>query len=175
MKVFSLKLASLQLVVVFFALCLQAPMGEAQADVPMIVGTWKLNPAKSKYSPGSQPPKTMIQTYESVGDGLKYIEERVDADGEEHFYVFIANFDGKEYPVKLTKSGRNTGRYVTLMQLDAYTTYTIGRDPPPGTLRPGGGTMIYKHVVSRDGKTKTLTTIGPRGVGDTTRVYDRVQ
>ena len=179
MKGFCLKFQNFLLVVIFFALSLQAysqgPRGEAQGKSSMIVGTWKLNLAKSKYGPGSQPPRTMIQKHEQVGDGWKYIEERVDADGKEHYYTYIANFDGKEYPVKLTKSGKDTGRYVTLMQIDPYTFYIIGRDPPPGTLRPGGGTVIYKHVVSSDGKTKTSTTIGPKGVGDTIQVYDRVQ
>jgi hypothetical protein len=52
----------------------------AQAADPQ-VGTWKLDVAKSKYSPGP-PPKEITLTIESQPDGLKFTIVGTDAEGK---------------------------------------------------------------------------------------------
>ena len=51
-----------------------------RAQAPSLVfGTWKLNPAKSKYSPGP-PPKSMTITYSAAGFGMKIVVDLVPAE-----------------------------------------------------------------------------------------------
>src|SRR3974377_1302993 len=62
-------------------------------------GIWKLNPAKSKYSPGPAPKalKEKIEldehTYKVEGNGTA-------ADGRPTHFEFDAKFDGKDYPIR---------------------------------------------------------------------------
>jgi hypothetical protein len=64
-----------------------------------LVGTWKLNLEKSKYSPGPAP-KSGILTYEAVGQGYKVSNEGMNAKGDPTKSVFgpFSN-DGKPSPV----------------------------------------------------------------------------
>ena len=61
------------------------------------LGTWKLNVAKSKYSPGPAP-KSSTVTYEAVGDAVKRTGEGIAADGKKTGFSYTAKFDGKDYP-----------------------------------------------------------------------------
>src|SRR6266568_7056319 len=65
------------------------------------VGTWKLNTAKSKYTPGPAP-KSATVTYEETADGIKRTGESVDADGKTTSFTYTAKYDGKDYPVSGT-------------------------------------------------------------------------
>ena len=66
-----------KLMLVSLALCLaRAAMCFAE-DVNM--GTWKLNEAKSKFSPGSPKPSTVV--YESAGDNTKVTVDGTDGRG----------------------------------------------------------------------------------------------
>ncbi|MDQ6705604.1 MAG: hypothetical protein M3Z85_06535, partial [Acidobacteriota bacterium] len=62
------------------------------------VGSWKLNVAKSKYSPGPAPKSATI-TYEETADGIKRTAESIDAEGKKTSFEYTAKFDGKDYPV----------------------------------------------------------------------------
>src|SRR5436309_2892060 len=62
------------------------------------VGNWKLNVAKSKYSPGPAP-KAATTKIEAVGAGTKVIVDQTLADGTTRHYEFTANYDGKDSPV----------------------------------------------------------------------------
>ena len=62
------------------------------------VGTWKLNVAKSKYSPGPAP-KSATTKIEAAGAGTKVIVDQTLADGATRHYEFTANYDGKDSPV----------------------------------------------------------------------------
>ena len=57
-----------------------APQGVFAQSNPD-VGVWKLNLAKSKYSPGPSP-KSLTITTEAVGQGLRSTFEGVDAEGK---------------------------------------------------------------------------------------------
>src|SRR5271169_2486286 len=63
-----------------------------------LVGTWKLNVAKSKFDPGPAP-KSLTRTVEAQGDGVKYTFDGVSADGKPLAYGFAVKFDGKDNPI----------------------------------------------------------------------------
>src|SRR3989442_16026068 len=69
----------------------------AHAQEP-IFGTWKMNPAKSKYSPGPLP-KSNIAKWEALQGGVKLTVDVVPAKGETQHWESSGNFDGKYYPV----------------------------------------------------------------------------
>ena len=62
------------------------------------IGTWKYNPAKSKFSPGP-PYKSRTVKVEPHGEGIKVTVEGISGDGSKHGYSYTANFDGKDNPV----------------------------------------------------------------------------
>ena len=117
------------------------------------IGTWKLNLAKSKYSPGP-PPKSATITYEAHGDGITRTGQSVGADGHTTSLQYTANFDGKDYPV----TGSSTADTIALKRIDAHT--------GEATLKKGGKTVsTARRVVSQDGKTLTLTIKGTNAQG----------
>src|SRR3989449_5876907 len=88
----------------------------AQASDPRI-GTWKLNAAKSKYSPGPAPQSLTVRV-EPSGQGEKVTAEFVNADGTRTTTQYTANFDGKDYPL----TGSRIADTVSLKRIDARTT-----------------------------------------------------
>src|SRR5256886_4502688 len=66
------------------------------ADNPQM-GTWKLNEAKSKFSPGSAKNKTVV--YQSALFKVKVTVDGTDAKGKAAHNEWTGNFDGKDYPV----------------------------------------------------------------------------
>lgn len=61
------------------------------------LGTWKLNEAKSKITPGTQ--KNLTVSYEAAGDNIKATLDGVDAQGKPTHNEWTGKFDGKDYPV----------------------------------------------------------------------------
>jgi hypothetical protein len=69
------------------------------AQTSPLIGTWKINLAKSKYSPGPAP-RSGTTIFEAVGQGLKITAENTDAQGKPTKVDFgVISFDGKSYPV----------------------------------------------------------------------------
>src|SRR2546427_13275241 len=62
------------------------------------VGTWKLNLAKSKYSPGP-PPKSATVKVEQWENGLKITGDAVTAQGEARHAEVSGKFDARDNPV----------------------------------------------------------------------------
>ena len=124
----------------------------AQASDPRI-GTWKLNVAKSKYSPGPAPQSLTVKV-EPSGQGEKVTAEFVNADGTRTTTQYTANFDGKDSPL----TGSQIADTVSLKRIDARTTERTDKkgDKVAQTLR---------RVVSQDGKTMTVTTKGTNEKG----------
>src|SRR5260370_32993428 len=81
------------------------------------VGTWKLNTAKSKYSPGPAPTSATI-TYEETADGIKRTGENVLPDGTKTSFEYTAKYDGKDYPV----TGSDTFDMIALKRINDRTT-----------------------------------------------------
>src|ERR1700704_5073269 len=145
-----------------FILCLAAGAFCLAADDPMM-GTWKLNEAKSKLAPGA--PKNTTVTYEMVGDQIKVTVDGTDAEGKSSHTVWTGKFDGKDYAV--------TGDATSDMR--SYT--KEGKDTLQMTNKKAGKvTVTGSIVVSADGKTRTVTmnSTDAKGVKVTsTGVYDK--
>jgi hypothetical protein len=128
-----------------------------------IVGTWKLNLAKSKFS--GPAPKSSTVTYTEDGDWLVLKAEGVTADGTSTTRNSRFKLDGKEYPYdgpygKGTISGKKTG--------ERQGTATVKLD--------NGNSYTQKTVISADGKTRTITTSGKNAQGqamNNTVVHER--
>ena len=117
----------------------------AQSKDPL-VGTWKLNVAKSK----SLSYKSGTTTIEATGAGVKFTVDLVGTDGTVHEWGFTANYDGKDNPV----TGNSPyGDTVALERVDAHTIRTTGK-------LAGKVVSTQTIVVSADGKTRTTTTKG---------------
>jgi hypothetical protein len=108
-------------------------------------GSWKMNPAKSKYSPGPAA-KSVNLKIEADEKGIKIDAEGTDGDGNPTHVAYDAKFDGKDYPV--------TG----LPNADTVSVKRIGADTVEGTMKKDGKVvMTVTSKVSTDGKTRTST------------------
>jgi hypothetical protein len=116
-------------------------------------GTWELNLAKSTFSP-SPPPKSQTRTYEVSGGDVKCTLKGIDAEGKPTLVQYNARYDGKDYPV----TDSQDFDAISLTRVDAVTAQA--------TLKKGGEVVqIATRVVSNEGKTLTLTTIGKDAKG----------
>jgi hypothetical protein len=125
------------------------------ADGPSkgMLGSWKLDPAKSKYSPGPAPKSQMAKLEEAEG-GLKVVSDRVDADGKTTHFEYTAKLDGKDYPVK-GDPGRDA---VSVKKIDDYTLEITNK-------KAGKVTTTIRAVYAKDGKSRTETATGVDGQG----------
>ena len=126
----------------------------------MLAGTWKLNVAKSKYSPGPAPQSNTIK-FEAVDGGIKLTADGVDAQGKKTHNSYTAKYDGKDYPAHPMLDGKpnpNAADAVSYKKIDDYT-YEV-------TAKLKGKTLnVARHVISKDGKTRTVTTTGTNAQG----------
>jgi hypothetical protein len=116
------------------------------------LGTWKLNEAKSKLTPGF--PKNTTVVYEASGDSIKATIEGVDTQGKPTHTVWVGKFDGKDYPV----TGDPTSDTRALKQIDAHTLEMTSK-------KAGKVTLTGKIVIAADGKSRTLTASGTDSMG----------
>jgi hypothetical protein len=117
-------------------------------------GTWKLNIAKSKFTPGP-PPKSSTLTFQTEGRTLTATTKGIDAQGNATRVVhgpFL--YDGKSYPV--------TGA----PGYDA-ASYKIVNDSTDEITRTKTGKVVQRviEVLSDDGKTLTFTVTGVNANG----------
>ena len=147
-------LASLAVFFAGFALCLAADPN---------MGTWKLNEARSKFSPGA--PKNHTVVYQEVGDSVKVTVDGVDKDGKAAHHEWTGKFDGKDYPV--------TGDPTSDMR--AYT--RVNERTLDFTAKAGGKvTATGRVVVAADGKSRRVTVSGKDASGmemKSSAVYDK--
>src|SRR5215813_596879 len=152
-------------VVAFLAVCLFATSSLSSfAQTDPHIGTWKLNLAKSKYSPGP-PPKSQTATFEAAGQGVKVTAKITDAEGKTVDFQFTANYDGKDYPV----TGNPDVDATALKRIDANTVEFTRK-------KAGKVVATATSVISKDGKTRTLTEKGVNAKGEkvsNTLVFDR--
>lgn len=129
----------------------------AQAQEPLF-GTWKMNSAKSKYSPGPIP-KSNVAEWESFQGGVKLTVDVVTAGGETQHWESSGKFDGKDNPV----TGNNPdGDTVTFSKIDARTYETAMKKGRKTTL-------TARIVVAPDGRTRITTQSGKNAQGKTVR------
>ena len=136
----------------------------AQANDPQY-GTWKLNLAKSKYSPGPAPKEGTV-TIEAAGPGRKVSVTGVAADGTAVKWGYSGNFDGKE--IRITGNHPDAD-VVILKRISANAVRTTNK-------QAGKRTLVNGVSVSPDGKTLTVATTGLNGKGQSvknTQVFDK--
>jgi hypothetical protein len=147
----------------FFVASLLAFASVASAADP-VIGTWQLNLAKSKFSPGPAP-KSETRTYAAGADGITMTWKSVAANGKETSVTSTFKTDGKDYPV----TGSPNFDTLALKQVDGNTVHSTQKK---------GGKMIGETTrsVSKDGKTLTLASKGTGADGaayDNVLVYDK--
>jgi hypothetical protein len=132
------------MIAISVALCFAAIACVAQ-DANM--GSWKLDEAKSKFSPGA--PKTTMATYESAGDSTKVTLEGIGFDGKPTHNEWTGKFDGKDYPVtgdanqtsrSYTKAGAGKMKFVVKKDAEVILSGTIeiAADGKSRTVKAGG-------------------------------------
>ena len=133
-----------------FVLALGAVVLAADSNI----GTWKLNVAKSKFSPGPAPKSQTLKIEAWGTDGVKFTSDGVDADGKPTHGEFQAKYDGKFVPFK----GNPDADMLAYKRIDANTVEAT-------TQWMGKVTGHTTIVVSKNGKTRTLTQTGkdPKG------------
>lgn len=127
-------------------------LAHAQAT-DSFAGTWRLNVAKSTYSPGPAP-KSITSTYEAAGKGYKVSVKNESASGVAE-YSYTTNLDGKDSVVAGTNPMADT---VTVTRIDPRTLEVVSK-------RDGKVTITQRNVLSADGKTRTVTTTGTDAKG----------
>jgi hypothetical protein len=123
------------------------------ADDPA-AGTWKVNLAKSKYSPGPAPQSSTV-TIKIENNTEIYASEGVDASGTSTHGSFSAKLDGTDAPV----SG--------IPYADTVSTKRSSPTHYVATLKKGGAVMMTVHIViAADGKSRTVTYSGKNEKGE---------
>jgi hypothetical protein len=166
MKSPCVKPLSLSLILVVCAVCLQAQKEARSADAPKIVGTWKLNLAKTTFA--GAPLKSRTLKWEWDGETLKHTAETVDAKGTQTVARFNAKSDGKDYPV-FENGSKSPLRYVRMKLLNPYQIEITSR-------KDGKDLTTFRHTISNDNKTDTITQTGQTVAGEQGKevlVYDR--
>jgi hypothetical protein len=132
------------------------------ADNPHM-GTWKLNEAKSKFSPGATKNNTVV--YEAAGDSVKVTVDGVDGDGNPSHNEWTGKFDGKFYAV----TGDPTSDMRSYRKINNHTLALTGK-------KGGKITLTGRIVVTANGRTRTVTTTGTDSKGkrfSNRAVYDK--
>ena len=115
------------------------------------IGTWKLNEAKSKFA-GKARNQTVV--YEAAGDQTKVTVDGVDESGGAAHSEWTGKFDGKDYPV----TGDANSDVRSYRKVNARTLALTGK-------KGGKTTLTGRIVISRDGKTRTVTTTATNAQG----------
>jgi hypothetical protein len=114
------------------------------AEQDLLLGSWQLDLAKSRYTPGP-PPRSEVRTYVRDKEGTKGTIRRHRDDGREEVIEYRADFD-HEYPVM------GTAAYDTirLKRIDPYTAEAV--------LSHAGRVFgTARRTISEDGRTLTIT------------------
>lgn len=125
----------------------------AQSKDPF-VGSWRLNAAKSKYTPGPAP-KSITSSYEAAGKGYKISVRSEPASGSGTEYSYTTSLDGAD--AKVTGNNPNADT-IAVKRIDANTLEHVSK-------KGGKVTIIQRNVVSADGKSRTVTTSGTGAQG----------
>jgi hypothetical protein len=127
------------------------------------MGTWKLNEAKSKITPGTT--KNTNVVYSSMLGQMKVKSDGIGADGKPVHIEWSGKFDGKDYPVTGDPNS-DTRSYTKINDRTLTTT----------AKKNGKVTATGQIVVSADGKSRKVTINGttPKGKKfNNVAVYDK--
>ena len=140
-----------------------APKKEAAKMMNPHMGTWKLNEAKSKITAGMS--KNLSVVYTEMKDKMKVDVTGVDKDGKPTHGTWVGMADGKSYKTKGNLAWDSAAYKVVNDN-----TYEIT------TMKGGKVFASSKSMVSKDGKTRTLTAEGTGADGKKFKskaVYDK--
>jgi len=140
----------------------------ASKSLPLILGAWKLNPDKSNLRVPAN--HFEIRQYRLRPDGfLVGLLITSDPQGSYHYLQFTAKSDGKDYPeyteallADMVAADKHTPRTYAERVVDEYA--TDWTDKVDGRVTSHG-----KKIVSKDGKTLTVTVDG----SSQRYIYDR--
>lgn len=124
---------------------LSGTQSAARAEDDLVLGTWSLNVEKSRWTPGPAP-RSQTRTYESHQDGVKATVKTVYSDGHSTSVEYVAKYDAIEYPL----SGSPDAERVSLKKIS----------PNEAQVALGHAGKVIgtaRRVISRDGKTMTIT------------------
>ena len=128
------------------------------------VGTWKLNEAKSKLTPGRGKNTQVVYT-DAMGGKVKITTDGVDANGKPTHSEWTGKFDGKDYSV----TGDLNADMRSYTKVDDRTLdFTVKKS--------GKVTVTGRVIVAVDGKSRTVTTSGTDANGkkfQSTSFYDK--
>ncbi len=152
------------LMVSLAACCVMALSSSSVLAAENWLGTWKLDAAKSKYSPGPAP-KSYALKFEATPDGIKLTADGVGPDGKPLHTMYVSKFDGKD----VSWEGNPDA--------DTAAPKKVDDNNYVNTWKKGGKTvMTTKVVVSPDGKTLTVAQTGMNAKGEAvniTAVYSK--
>jgi len=127
----------------------------AAQDADPLVGTWELNVAKSKYTPGPAP-KSETRTYVVAGQDIKASSEGVDGTGKPTAASWTVNYDGKDHP----ETGNPNADTLSLKRVNAFSAKFTQK-------RAGKVVITGTRTISRDDKVMTITSKGTNARGQT--------
>ena len=113
-----------------------------------LIGTWKLNEAKSKFAPGATK-NTMVTYSPAKGDMVKCTVDGVDKDGKPVHWVWVGKFDGKPYPIK----GTPAFDLLTYQPVNERTNNTVA-------TKAGKVVVTGVLLVAKDGKSRMVRLTG---------------
>lgn len=128
-----------------------------------LMGTWKLNEAKSKLTPGG--PKNDTVVYEPAGDSVKVTIDGTDASGKPTHTEWTGKFDGKDYPVTGDPNSNTRSYERRTVHKTGFTAKKDNKVTITGTI-----------ITSVDGKSRTVIANGTDSQGKKykiTAVYDK--
>lgn len=127
------------------------------ADDPQ-VGHWKMDLSKSKYVTAAAPQSSEVTVAPYGKDGVNLMVTQITAKGEKVTIQYSGQYDGKPNPRTETGPGAVAGQTVTLKRIDAQTVERI-------VYRDGKAVGTERWVISKDGKTRTVTQSGTDAQG----------
>ena len=139
-------------------------VGLAQGEAR--IGTWELNLSKSTFSPGPAPMRQTL-TFQAAGPQWIALLQGIDATGRPinpDMNNLMISFDGREHSTPTSDYDTTAWKRVN------ETTYEVIRK------KDGKVVLTSTNVLSKDGRTMTITTKGHDAAGRAiynVRVYDR--
>ena len=113
-----------------------------------LMGTWKLNEAKSKFAPGATK-NTMVTYSPAKGDMIRCVVHGADKDGKPIHWVWVGKFDGKPYQIK----GSPSFDTLTYKSVNDWTNKTTA-------TKAGKVVMTGTITVAKDGKSRVVMLTG---------------
>jgi hypothetical protein len=137
-------------------------MAAASAPDP-ILGTWKLNLARSRFNPGPKP-ASQTRTYVETRAGVQVTIRTVSVNGRSSVIEFPDRYDGKDYPMK----GSEVADALALVRISDY--------QAEATMKHGGKVVATANRrITDEGKTLVISykEIDTEHPVDNELVYDK--